>query len=528
MMKLEEGKSARVKGAHTTHLDPDVVSMLRSASYVTNSLDAGSKNRYRIYCNGLCKSRGVDEPGFDVKLYHALKPYVLNPKEFKKVKQYLRTLKDPDGWSFSRDLRIYNKVSKSVSKFLEKDYTSFRWNRHYQNALKKLTSALFGGGVKLTPIKFTCDDDVRRILPKLDTHSGFTMIESGDKQKGENLDGIYSKLKAMEDEALETGTFNRLMLVGFRTQTSGEFEDDGTFTNTCKHKVRLILMVDLQIICEEIKFSRVLQDLLASKPFYGGGKDLDRISILISGWRTKYNKFLSIDYSSFDQTISSWLIEDVFSVIKSGFILTDRESKLFDIMVHDFIHKKFVLNEGLAQVSKGVPSGSMFTQIVDSLVNYVVISTYFDSMEDQKFEMNIMGDDNIIFCSEKYSIEELASYVRKNFGLDIKTDDKSNEGISYKDDPKYLSMYFSWKGRWRHPYQLISRMLYYERYRYYDDLITPYHVIYSYILAYPLGMSKLINIKKFNMDHPISKATVLNLRSQFMPSIVAYYRDYAA
>lgn len=495
-----------------------------STESLESSLSVGSRNRLKQYQRNLSISRGIDQPEFDVQCLPLLKQYARNLSEINSEIEYLANLRCQDGYRFSRNLKIYSTTEDAMERFIQPDHPSFRWNQHYQKSLKQITDMF--ACLNLKPLSYHSDVDVRNALPKVDTHSGYTWIISGEKYKGENLEGVSAKFHAKAWDAIHRGSFETPILMGFRTQVSGEYEDDGTRTGTGKHKLRVVSMVDLFTIIAELMFAKPIQKFLATQFFYAGGKNPNEISGILTGWRTRYKRFLSIDYSSFDQTISSWLIEDAFKVIKSAFRLSPKQDKLFDVVVHDFIHKDFIISEGVLHSDKGVPSGSMFTQIIDTLVNWIVIQTYFN-MIGQQAEMIIMGDDNAIYTNAEVDIEHLASYVDHNFGLIIKSDDKSNEGDTFKKDVKFLSRYWRYDGQWRHPYQLLSRILYPERHRNYDSSVGPEHVIFAFILTYQKGMEELIDTRKFLHDFPISRRYVLeNVDSRYLPGALAYIREY--
>jgi hypothetical protein len=519
-------RNFQCRNKRATKLDDSLLNKLRNADSLLNSLSAGSKNRLNQYRKNLSISRGDSDESveFDKNLRDLLKGYVYNSADFAHQERYLNHLRDEEGFRFSRNLKIYSKISDDMERFSLPDHTSFRWNENYRKSLEEFK--LEFSKLKLHPISFTCDDDVKEFLPKLDTHSGYYWILSGKKKKGDNIEGIFNVFISECDNALDVGSFNKPILIGFRTQASGEYDDNGTITNHCKHKLRVVSMIDLvQIICE-LMFSNPIQNYLGGMSYYAGGKNESTIGGYITNWRIKFNKFLSIDYSSFDQTISSWLIEDAFSIIKAAFVMDEKQSNLFDIIVNDFIHKDFVLNEGLLHSDRGVPSGSMFTQIIDSLVNLLVIKTYFNSI-NAKADMMCMGDDNVIFTNANISINDLASYTMKNFGLIVKTDDKSNEGNTKKNEVKFLSRFWRFDGQYRHPHQLISRMLYPERHRNYTNEIGPEHVIFAFILTYKLGMEQLMDVRKFMHDYPISREYVMNnVDSRYLPGALAYIREY--
>lgn len=515
------GKPQRVK----TSMSETLVTKLISVEKLANSLSTGSKSRLREYQSNLATSRGVDKPLFDDRVKDLLFEYVWDVHNCQEVIDYLNNLKDKDGYSFSRDLKIYSSCEEALLRFSERDHTTFRWNENYQQSLKVWKEVF--SRKKLVPLSYKSDDDIRQSLPKEDTHSGYYYIISGKKRKGDNMEGILKEYLKQRSDALKEGSFNKPILIGFRTQASGEFDDEGYMTGKCKHKLRVVSMVDLIQIIAELTFAKPIQSMLGSSSFYAGGKDEIEISKYLSNWRTKWDKFISIDYSSYDQTISSWLIEDAFDVIKSSFSLSRDEEDLWNVIVHDFIHKDFILNEGILHSDKGVPSGSMFTQIIDSVVNVIVITTYFIS-KHKEASMMAMGDDNIIFCDSDVEMSDIASYISKNFGLIVKTDDKSNEGLTSRD-PKFLSRYWTYSGTWRHPNQLISRMLFPERYRDYShDHIRPEWIIYAYMLTYPKGMRELIDVNRFMQDYPgLTRRYIMKeLDSRYIPGALSFIRNY--
>lgn len=513
-------------GENKTFYSGEILRKMRNADFLTNSLSAGSTNRLSSYRKSLVRSQGVGSPLFDSKVYSLLKGYVWDEGALDSNVDYLNNLVDKEGYSFSRNLKLYDHTQEAMERFIAPDHPSFRWNENYQQSLKWLKN-LFSK-TKLIPQRYESDDDIRAALPKINTHSGYTYIISGLKKKGDNIDGLYNKLKHRKNSIRKgIAVESTPVLVAFRTQASGEFEDDGSRTNTCKHKTRIVSMYDLLNVVLELQFSNPIQQYMNSLDQYAGGKDEGQIGAIIHNYAHKHKKFMSIDYSSFDQTISSWLIEDAFDVLACAFPrMTDGQRKEFNQIVNNFIHKDFILAEGVLHSDKGVPSGSMFTQIIDTVVNWIVILTYFNS-KSQTCDMIAMGDDNAIFCDEKESIKDLATYVSKNFGLIVKVDDKSNEGLTVESDVKFLSRYWSPGGPWKHPNQLVSRLLFPERFRDYTHEVQPQHVIFAYILTYERGMSQLMNVSQFLRDYPIGALNVFkNVDSRYVPGSLAYIREY--
>lgn len=507
-----------------TELDSELKSKLRSADFLYNSLSAGSKNRLSQYRRNLAVTRGKGHPEFDKDIVKLLKQYVYSDVKINSQLKYLSSLVDDRGISFARNYKCYKDIQPQIERFLAKPYTSFRWNANYQTALNQLREEF--SCLRLRPLMYGNDDDILKALPKSDTHSGYVYIESGLKQKGDNMEGIYQTYQEVVKKAIEDGTFSRPIMISFRTQASGEYTSHGERTNSCKLKTRVVSMADLYFLIVELRFMKPIQEFLNTRTWYTGGKDRNQISMEISDGRAKFNQWLSIDYSSFDQTLPPWLIEDVWNVFRSAFVLTEEDEKLLDAVIHDTIHKDFILSEGIAHSDVGLPSGYNFTNAGGSACNRVVWLTYAIA-KGLKSKMIACGDDNLIFTEIPVDAEDLASYVGKNFGMVINPD-KSSRGNCKRDYPEFLSCEWRIDGQFRHPFILLSRLAYPERKRLYNDSVTPAHVLYAYILTYKLGMEKLMNISSFMRDYEfINRKYVLDLvDDRYMPGAFQFMRHY--
>lgn len=540
MKKAKRKKSRNFRVV--THLQDQTFISTKLLRNLESSLSAGSKKRLDEYRTNLAITRGDQNPNYDPKVEQVLLNYALDTNYVKKLIDYLHNLKDDQGQLFSRNLKVYQTIEAAMKRFSLDDYTPFTWNKNYKQAKEQVLAEY--SKLHLKPLVYKSDQDIVDAVPRMDTHSGFTYIITGEKQKGKNMDRIYSKYLEEESQALLSGNFNKPILIGFRTQGSGEFDDLGNPTNTCKHKLRVVSMIDLYQIIAELKFAKPIQEYMGKVDYYAGGKSFDEIGRIISGYKAKHKYFVTLDYSSYDQTISSWLIRDAFEILRSAFpVMTKQDSELYEVIVDSFINKQFVLNEGIVKSSKGVPSGSMFTQIIDSIVNRLMVLTYFYSI-DSSCKMIIMGDDNTIFSNAVINLDLIASYIRKNFGIEVNPD-KSMFGQCLKDDLEFLSCFWRDNGRWRCPEILCSKLLYSERYRKYGTftqthsfygvaeekevsyVVQPEMVVWSFIMTYQLGMSKLIDVGKFCRDNPISNSLWIEYAGDvYLPGAMSYIRNY--
>lgn len=498
----------------------DAMSKLVSAPLTQLSLDAGSKQRLRHYQTRV--SSDSYSVIFDDRVVEIARRYAKSNCDIDGIIEYLNRLKDKDGLPFCQSIKQWSKAEEALARFIDANHTPFCWNENYQTAKREMIEMF--SQLNLKPIKFNTANDIEEILPKKGTHAGFHYILTGMRKKGDYIsDELVKTFEEWRCKRISRQLDSYPILLGFRTQASGAFLDDGSKSFTCKHKTRVVSMVDFYQILLESKYTVPFQRALSTYPCYAGGKDIPEIGQYISNFRSRTHYFTSIDYSSFDQTISNWLIRDAFDILKSAFKNVDDDE--FSVIVNDFINKDFITDTGILHSNKGVPSGSMFTQIIDSLVNLLVIKTYFHSIHTPLQHCIVMGDDNLFFSNTPISVDKLSTYVKKNFGLIINPD-KCNYGMCNSKDPQFLSRKWSAYGSYRDIGTIISKMAFPERFREYGGLITPEIVFYSYIMAYKRTMDEYFDTERFRLDSLELMAKKEEIPLDALPGMLRYLKIY--
>jgi hypothetical protein len=255
-------------------------------------------------------------------------------------------------------------------------------------------------------------------------------------------------------------------------------------------------MVDVYTVIAERQWAKPLTEWLKGYPYSAIGKDDEQLQRRIGSMRIRYWNYISIDYSKFDSSIPSWLIDSAFKVIASAFISQDLA--LLEVLKEDFINKNLITSDGLIHVNHGNPSGSGFTAIVNGICNEIMTETWAAYLHmTNKLEYIIMGDDNLIYFNGQVSKGVIASYLLHNFGVKV-NEDKTSMGTK-GDFPEFLSREWTNNGPYRHPNILLSKLLFPEKWRNHSECPAEL-VIYSYILAYPAGMRELIDVEKFLFD----------------------------
>lgn len=141
----------------------------------------------------------------------------------------------------------------------------------------------------------------------------------------------------------------------------------------------------------------------------------------------------SLDYSKFDSSISPRLISLAFRILGKWFDMDDEEQRAWNFAQNYFIHTPIIMPDGhVWKKHSGVPSGSYFTQLVDSVVSFLTIN-YISLKLTGKSAKNtlVLGDDGVFNLDSWYGLEEM-SLIAKEIGININAE-KSSRHRSYEN-----------------------------------------------------------------------------------------------
>jgi hypothetical protein len=213
-----------------------------------------------------------------------------------------------------------------------------------------------------------------------------------------------------------------------------------------KTKQRPVWGYPLDVIVEEARyffplFQHLKLHAVSTDSCYGlgmetalGGHDhLRRVSASIPG-----AKVLCSDISSFDAHVPGWVIRDIFSLMSDWFDFSkirSQDGSIWDVdpvstarrwraMVSYFVTTKIRLPDGLRfQKFGGVPSGSMFTNVIDTFVNAVQMRTCLRRLCGNPARDYYYGDDSVIFLFERQVLDlvDLEFELLSTFGAILST-----------------------------------------------------------------------------------------------------------
>lgn len=186
----------------------------------------------------------------------------------------------------------------------------------------------------------------------------------------------------------------------------------------------------------------------------------------------------SLDMSSFDSSISGELIHIAFNILRTWYDLDEIEPEsgktvrdIMKLVENYFIHTPIVMPDHKIYLGKehGVPSGSYFTQIIDSIVNVIIggaISSRFH-LGVSKREIFVLGDDLLMWSNRKMDLDKIARYANDTFGVTMHGSEKS-EIFRYDEAVHYLGRNWS-NGLPDIPQEdILKRMAYPESFRKYS------------------------------------------------------------
>nr|UCW41642.1 RNA dependent RNA polymerase [Baringo Partiti-like virus] len=142
-----------------------------------------------------------------------------------------------------------------------------------------------------------------------------------------------------------------------------------------------------------------------------------------------YPNHVALDFKSFDKTVPSWLIRIAFDVLRYnidfskyqeyGVADVHRMWKMWDYIIDYFINTPIRLCNGERyRKHSGVASGSYFTQLIDSVVNYILIEWMALRQSLKILYCRVLGDDSIMSLNKPFDIDSAAE-LAESIGMII-------------------------------------------------------------------------------------------------------------
>jgi hypothetical protein len=180
--------------------------------------------------------------------------------------------------------------------------------------------------------------------------------------------------------------------------------------------------------------------------------------------KSQDEKIVCEDFSTFDQSARPPLINTAFDIVESYF-------QDFDPSIRDtFINIPLYTPDGIWPGPHGVPSGSWWTNLIDSLMHayaQCLVTKAYDLPHKQLYpwKNQVQGDDGVEVVPKSVKLEDLRD-LNSTIGLDFNSD----KTYEYDEEVYYLQRYYSsdyvCDGIYRgiYPvYRALCRLMYLER-----------------------------------------------------------------
>ncbi|KAG8296771.1 hypothetical protein J6590_049796 [Homalodisca vitripennis] len=231
---------------------------------------------------------------------------------------------------------------------------------------------------------------------------------------------------------------------------------------TPDHKIRAVWGYPLAVYIEEARFFYPIlnhikgdnHNLPIAYGFEMANGGMSVIQNMVD--RNPASKYLCIDWKGFDKTIPPWLIRDAFALLHELIDMTkvlDSEGNVWNVRPDKSERRwKSLINTPVRTskgdrflVTAGVPSGSCFTNILDSIINILVTRFMCYQCTGQFPDDEIyLGDDAVLILKDIVNIEDMANVAKSYFGMELNT---TKSTLTSNPRNIHFLEYFNFEGR---------------------------------------------------------------------------------
>lgn len=326
------------------------------------------------------------------------------------------------GYSRSYYLRDFHQ--ESIMRYNRLDPSPTIWNTNIVDKVKdEIRIELRDAGI--APVSLGVRTELDQVKFIGTSSAGYGYQGKKGEFKGRNHKkamGIAKKMildvHDLGREQIDQAIVNSTPYIGYtRTQLTNVFE---------KLKVRAVWGSPFHhIIAEGLSAQPIIEQVIQRSTFIHLGED-PTISVprKITQLSRDYKWLYTYDWSTFDATTSRLEINLAFDVVESLTTFRHEEDHdAFKLMRELFIYKKVIAPDGgIYTVSTGVPSGSLWTNIIDSIVNKFRINYLWNVITGESMEdLETHGDDGVGGSDRFVPATQLAEEARK-YGWELNPD----------------------------------------------------------------------------------------------------------
>jgi len=171
----------------------------------------------------------------------------------------------------------------------------------------------------------------------------------------------------------------------------------------------------------EIAFQRPFQNALLHLPQHAAWVSLDQVDYVMTGLLDRaQHEILSVDFSSFDASVPRLFIDIAFEMVRRAFV---HESHYIINFIQDrFLHIPIWTPDGIVTGRDGgVPSGSGFTNLIDTLVQELWWTYYSVLTGNRIKDACYQGDDGVVSFTGVWNLDNVID-AAATIGLTVNAD----------------------------------------------------------------------------------------------------------
>jgi hypothetical protein len=174
-------------------------------------------------------------------------------------------------------------------------------------------------------------------------------------------------------------------------------------------------------------------------PYAGGHYDYETCGLL-NEMRLKGRFIMETDYSQFDTSISNKLSSMAFNIIHDSFEMSEQDEADWERITRYFHTSPMLAPDGYIYSGRrhGVPSGSNFTQLIDSIVNCILVEYSQRRLKFKAVRYLVLGDDVVAGVDRPVDLEAQAKVLAE---LGIKLNVKKSRVVPTSEAPHFLGHY---------------------------------------------------------------------------------------
>jgi hypothetical protein len=238
---------------------------------------------------------------------------------------------------------------------------------------------------------------------RTDTSAGVTWP---GKKKGEVMEDIYPAARWLGHRMKQSGKRFNPSKIHFPPCLAAK---RGHMSEKTNPKTRMVWIYPAEMLTVEGLYApRMYERFLEMKdsPLLNG-KSPSRMASTFGASHSSVFKKLGMDFSSFDGSVPPFLIHIAFDILHrniewetwNGKPVSETQRRkwrnVWDNMVWYFINTPVLMPDGrMFRKRGGVPSGTFWTQLIDSVVNYIVVQFLAEEQGQRAYGLKVLGDDS--------------------------------------------------------------------------------------------------------------------------------------